>query len=252
VKAACPFILPGMCRDRSNMLSILNNDDNPAFAVRRSPDSQSTASSAPLYSQASYQSRLDVYGSQFHKAEYAVPECSWPPRSYQPVPTSTTAAPYRNSTSDFPNSPPAYSSYTSTASTQYLPPRRASIRSSGDLASPASEASTGTFYGSSAENGRLSKNKYPCPYAVSHACTATFTTSGHAARHGKKHTGEKSVHCPVCNKAFTRKDNMKQHRRTHRSHPDGQPTSPRHRHASSQLESDTENFSSGKESSVPR
>lgn len=61
------------------------------------------------------------------------------------------------------------------------------------------------------------KNKYPCPYASSHNCTATFTTSGHAARHGKKHTGEKGVHCPVCNKAFTRKDNMKQHERTHKN-----------------------------------
>ncbi|EXJ68210.1 uncharacterized protein A1O5_08825 [Cladophialophora psammophila CBS 110553] len=60
------------------------------------------------------------------------------------------------------------------------------------------------------------KNKYPCPYAQSHNCQATFTTSGHAARHGKKHTGEKGVHCPICNKAFTRKDNMKQHVRTHK------------------------------------
>lgn len=60
------------------------------------------------------------------------------------------------------------------------------------------------------------KNKYPCPYAASHSCLATFTTSGHAARHGKKHTGEKGVHCPICNKAFTRKDNMKQHERTHK------------------------------------
>jgi hypothetical protein len=60
------------------------------------------------------------------------------------------------------------------------------------------------------------KNKYPCPYAASHNCHATFTTSGHAARHGKKHTGEKGVHCPICNKAFTRKDNMKQHERTHK------------------------------------
>jgi hypothetical protein len=60
------------------------------------------------------------------------------------------------------------------------------------------------------------KNKYPCPYASSHNCLATFTTSGHAARHGKKHTGEKGVHCPICNKAFTRKDNMKQHERTHK------------------------------------
>ena len=65
------------------------------------------------------------------------------------------------------------------------------------------------------------KNKYPCPYSQSHSCSATFTTSGHAARHGKKHTGEKGVHCPVCNKAFTRKDNMKQHERTHKNSASG-------------------------------
>ena len=67
-----------------------------------------------------------------------------------------------------------------------------------------------------ASNATPKKNKYPCPYASSHHCTATFTTSGHAARHGKKHTGEKGVHCPICDKAFTRKDNMKQHERTHK------------------------------------
>ena len=60
-------------------------------------------------------------------------------------------------------------------------------------------------------------NRYPCPHAQRSGCTDTFTTSGHAARHGKKHTGEKNVFCPVCNKAFTRKDNMKQHERTHKS-----------------------------------
>jgi hypothetical protein len=70
--------------------------------------------------------------------------------------------------------------------------------------------------GNSPPNTSSKKNKYPCPYATSHNCLATFTTSGHAARHGKKHTGEKGVHCPVCNKAFTRKDNMKQHERTHK------------------------------------
>lgn len=72
-----------------------------------------------------------------------------------------------------------------------------------------------------AANVPAKKNKYPCPYASSHHCTATFTTSGHAARHGKKHTGEKGVHCPVCNKAFTRKDNMKQHERTHKASASG-------------------------------
>lgn len=48
-------------------------------------------------------------------------------------------------------------------------------------------------------------------------CTDYFTTSGHAARHAKKHTGKKDAFCPECNKAFTRKDNMEQHRRTHQN-----------------------------------
>lgn len=48
-------------------------------------------------------------------------------------------------------------------------------------------------------------------------CNDYFTTSGHAARHAKKHTGKKDAYCPECNKAFTRKDNMEQHRRTHQS-----------------------------------
>lgn len=84
-------------------------------------------------------------------------------------------------------------------------------------AAPAPAASTQSKTSPSANgDSTAKKNKYPCPYSQSHNCQATFTTSGHAARHGKKHTGEKGVHCPICNKAFTRKDNMKQHERTHK------------------------------------
>ena len=61
------------------------------------------------------------------------------------------------------------------------------------------------------------KNQYPCPMAKQFGCTDFFTTSGHAARHAKKHTGKKDAYCPECNKAFTRKDNMEQHRRTHQN-----------------------------------
>ncbi|KAJ9634082.1 hypothetical protein H2199_009113 [Coniosporium tulheliwenetii] len=60
-------------------------------------------------------------------------------------------------------------------------------------------------------------NQYPCPIAKQFNCPDYFTTSGHAARHAKKHTGKKDALCPECNKAFTRKDNMEQHRRTHQS-----------------------------------
>ncbi|KAF2094589.1 hypothetical protein NA57DRAFT_80389 [Rhizodiscina lignyota] len=61
------------------------------------------------------------------------------------------------------------------------------------------------------------KNHYPCPMAKQYNCPDYFTTSGHAARHAKKHTGRKDAVCPECNKAFTRKDNMEQHRRTHQN-----------------------------------
>ncbi|KAF1833600.1 hypothetical protein BDW02DRAFT_500317 [Decorospora gaudefroyi] len=66
-------------------------------------------------------------------------------------------------------------------------------------------------------NQRPKKNSYPCPMAKQFGCSDYFTTSGHAARHAKKHTGKKDAFCPECNKAFTRKDNMEQHRRTHQS-----------------------------------
>lgn len=64
---------------------------------------------------------------------------------------------------------------------------------------------------------RPKKNSYPCPMAKQFNCNDYFTTSGHAARHAKKHTGKKDAYCPECNKAFTRKDNMEQHRRTHQT-----------------------------------
>lgn len=66
-------------------------------------------------------------------------------------------------------------------------------------------------------NGRPKKNSYPCPMAKLYNCTDFFTTSGHAARHAKKHTGKKDAACPECAKTFTRKDNMEQHRRTHQN-----------------------------------
>lgn len=81
------------------------------------------------------------------------------------------------------------------------------------VSSPVSAAATSA---STPTGSKPPKKKYPCPHAARYACRDTFTTSGHAARHGKKHTGEKNIHCPTCNKAFTRKDNMKQHERTHK------------------------------------
>lgn len=84
--------------------------------------------------------------------------------------------------------------------------------------SPASEPSrVSTVSVTSNNKPPQKKNHYPCPMAKQFGCTDYFTTSGHAARHAKKHTGKKDAFCPECNKAFTRKDNMEQHRRTHQN-----------------------------------
>ncbi|KAI4201997.1 MAG: hypothetical protein LQ350_002902 [Teloschistes chrysophthalmus] len=87
--------------------------------------------------------------------------------------------------------------------------------------SASTQTSNTTPSSASPTDPKRPKKRFPCPHATRFACSDTFTTSGHAARHGKKHTGEKSVICPTCNKAFTRKDNMKQHERTHRPRDDG-------------------------------
>lgn len=210
------------------MLSILNNDDNPAFAVRRSLDtqpsrSQSSApssSSTPPYQPGPYQP-----GPPATSVIPALRDLPWTTSSLQQAGWPQIPA-ANGSRIELPSPSPPYASSAapspSGSETSYITSRRGSIRNSRDLSSMSK--ATHAFYNGVAENTsnpRLTKkNKYPCPYAVSHSCTATFTTSGHAARHGKKHTGEKSVHCPICNKAFTRKDNMKQHRRTHREHPE--------------------------------
>ncbi|KAF2735202.1 hypothetical protein EJ04DRAFT_416160, partial [Polyplosphaeria fusca] len=82
---------------------------------------------------------------------------------------------------------------------------------------PQQQASDSRSTTSVSANPRSKKNSYPCPMAKQFNCSDYFTTSGHAARHAKKHTGKKDAYCPECNKAFTRKDNMEQHRRTHQS-----------------------------------
>lgn len=83
--------------------------------------------------------------------------------------------------------------------------------------SPSSESAQASNASAVANKPVPKKNQYPCPLAKAFSCSDFFTTSGHAARHAKKHTGKKDAFCPECNKAFTRKDNMEQHRRTHQN-----------------------------------
>lgn len=62
------------------------------------------------------------------------------------------------------------------------------------------------------------KRRYPCAHP---GCDKTFSTSGHAARHNRIHTGSKPYRCtfPGCNASFSRQDNSLQHYRTHVLHP---------------------------------
>lgn len=71
-------------------------------------------------------------------------------------------------------------------------------------------------HGPTNQDNKVGK-RYPCRYRIEHNCMKTFTTSGHASRHMKIHTSEKSVPCSHagCPKRFTRNDNMKQHVETH-------------------------------------
>ncbi|UZJ51678.1 hypothetical protein CBS101457_000998 [Exobasidium rhododendri] len=68
--------------------------------------------------------------------------------------------------------------------------------------------------------GGVGKRRYPCSHA---SCDKTFSTSGHAARHNRIHTGSKPYRCtfPGCNASFSRQDNSLQHYRTHVLHPKG-------------------------------
>jgi len=65
---------------------------------------------------------------------------------------------------------------------------------------------------------------YPCPLASTYRCEQHFSTSGHARRHSRIHTGERGAECPECGQRFSRQDNMQQHRRTHRNGRDGRRT----------------------------
>lgn len=210
------------------MVSILNNDDHPSFAIRSntrlgrnytSPTSCSQQLEQQPHHHASKAQPVHPHASS--ESPTMVPRR--PMHSFDPIAESVqpaTPGSSDGSTLDYfasqPSSSSTYHPYAQDA-------RRERYRypSQGPAASRApQEANGATETQTGAARGSGRKSKYPCPYSATHGCPATFTTSGHAARHGKKHTGEKSVHCPICNKAFTRKDNMKQHIRTHRTHSD--------------------------------
>lgn len=214
-----------MSSSRTSIVSILNNDDHPSFAVRSNLRLSRNQSSS-LYPQSEQGLPPPAIDSQYVRPHASSESPMASPRATRHTldPVTETAQP----TSPGSSEGSVYDYLTSQSASGYHPYAQQDHRhgsrypSRGPTAPrtppeiPSSSQETKSQSGGSRGTGR--KNKYPCPYAASHGCSATFTTSGHAARHGKKHTGEKSVHCPICNKAFTRKDNMKQHIRTHRTH----------------------------------
>lgn len=103
------------------------------------------------------------------------------------------------------------------ASAMYHPPINPPSFTPGPSVYASAQGSSGESRSQSTTKLPGKKNQYPCPLAKEYNCFDYFTTSGHAARHAKKHTGKKDAFCPECNKAFTRKDNMEQHRRTHQN-----------------------------------
>ncbi|KAL5341818.1 hypothetical protein BJX70DRAFT_395547 [Aspergillus crustosus] len=211
---------------RSSFVSILNNDDNPAFAVR---SAHGIAGHYPTSSSQQYplEPPPTRSTSDYHYGR-TYSDSPSPRVMRQPFdPVTEAARPTSPGSSDCSYDYAASSgagSYHHHLSQQdaygYQPRAEGRHRGNSETEPPSPQMSIASTSKESVAPKPARKNKYPCPYAASHACTATFTTSGHAARHGKKHTGEKSVHCPICNKAFTRKDNMKQHIRTHRTHSD--------------------------------
>lgn len=227
-----------MSGGRTSIVSILNNDDHPSFAVRSNPRYTSSQHSPPLYSQPEHLPP-PVSDTQYTHPHASSESPTASPRGirhpFDPIsevvqptsPGSSEGSVNDYLTSHAPSSAyhpyarqdPRRDSYRYPSRGPAAPRTPPEIQSSG-VDAKSSGGGAGGARGTGTGTGTGQKNKYPCPYAASHGCAATFTTSGHAARHGKKHTGEKSVHCPICNKAFTRKDNMKQHIRTHRTHSD--------------------------------
>ncbi|PWY81930.1 C2H2 transcription factor [Aspergillus heteromorphus CBS 117.55] len=218
-----------MASCKASFVSILNNDDNPSFTVRSAPRVSRHPTTSPYQYHYEAQQLAPAPEFRYHHAYVNSPLISpgimRHPFDAVPEPPQPTSPGSSDCSYDYMSSASVRSHYhlSRPDSGAYRPLSEKRISGSSVIDPPSPQPSIGSTKDSMAAKSGVRKNKYPCPFAASHGCSATFTTSGHAARHGKKHTGEKSVHCPICNKAFTRKDNMKQHIRTHRTHSEDMP-----------------------------
>ncbi|KAI9839965.1 MAG: hypothetical protein M1819_000157 [Sarea resinae] len=184
-----------------------NHSRTSSFTTQMSPSPTSYSLDAPRLLRPDSASSIETTSPV--TPSYGIPQLQSRSGSLSSPQLSYSTA-YGSSMNGFPDSTeyPYYNHLKAYETTGYPEPPQPP---SGFLRSPPKSSATLQ----SASSKITKKNSYPCPYKKSLGCLDTFTTSGHAARHGKKHTGEKNVLCPICNKAFTRKDNMKQHQRTH-------------------------------------
>ena len=185
----------------------------PQLVRSNSSDSRNFATPSPLtpsfnsYENATHAHPPKSQQQHYYLANHSRSKMDDPNVSmYPPIPDATGALP-----SAYPMPPQIPQQL------QPQPPATQQIYRSSN--SPSSEPSRVSTVSATSNNksSQPKKNQYPCPMAKQVGCTDFFTTSGHAARHAKKHTGKKDAFCPECNKAFTRKDNMEQHRRTHQN-----------------------------------
>jgi len=199
-------------------ISLLNDSAEPQLPVRLPslpPSLRSRTSSyasSPIGSPATPQ--LVRSDSTDSAATMQTPSPITPEFGFDGLPPQNLNSPVFNHNSFFPTQKDLVSAYPALSqNTGPLPYPANNLQQNYFRPPPPAESHNGA----ASANPRSKKNSYPCPVAKQYNCGDHFTTSGHAARHAKKHTGKKDAFCPECNKAFTRKDNMEQHRRTHQS-----------------------------------
>lgn len=197
-------------------ISLLNENSQPPLPARLPSFTPSLPSRTSSYTSSPVGSPPTpcLVRSDSSDSTMQTPSPITPEFSYEGLPQQTLASPVFSQNTFFPPQkelPAAYASIAHTSGPLPYPPANGPPVAYYQPQVGAEESTPPST------NPRSKKNSYPCPVAKQYNCNDYFTTSGHAARHAKKHTGKKDAFCPECNKAFTRKDNMEQHRRTHQS-----------------------------------
>ncbi|CAI6257279.1 unnamed protein product [Periconia digitata] len=203
------------------LISLLNDNPAPPQPTRLPSFTPSLRSRTSSYSSSPANSPPTpplVRSNSSYSTDMQTPSPITPEFAFEGLPSQSLASPVFAQGSFFPTQKELSGSVYSSMPHQSGPlPYHANPAAASQSAYYSSQQVPENQNSSVSANPRSKKNSYPCPVAKQYNCSDHFTTSGHAARHAKKHTGKKDAFCPECNKAFTRKDNMEQHRRTHQS-----------------------------------